>query len=358
MPKPLFLVLCLTQGILWGQPDWRNIRDFGAVPNDGADDSAAIQAAFDSFDARRGGAVYCPAGTYDIFSPIVVTGAAVRFVGEGGPSYNEDPPLSGCTLLARTDNMTLLKFDGGVLNHRGPVIEHVNLRDATPGGRTATLIEIRHMNRWTVRNVSVAFADTGLKVNAGHDSDASWGYVPQLICRESRVCIDQAYPEGGFLVLGGDFSTSGTGIRARGAQVRVIGAKFDCLGGSVGIVTSGQSGVVTGSLFEQCSTGIKVQNDGTRPWNGDRNRFVGNDFRGWDGGVSRGLDIGPGCDGNQVIGNTYELVSIPVEDRGSQTKRYEQGVGTSATLACGPGLAIKTITVKEGIVTSVSCGTP
>jgi hypothetical protein len=339
-----------------GQIEWRNIKDFGAVPNDGLDDSEAIQAAFNSLHRERGGTVYCPTGVYDVFRPITVSTPAVRFLGDGGPAFNEGfDGLRGCGLVARSELMTLLKFDGGALVHQGPVIEYVNLREATENGHTATLLEIRHFNRWTVRNVSVGNANVGLRVNAG-SADASWGYVSQFVCWEANTCIDQAVGEGGFLVLGGDFEALSTGIRIRGAQARIVGAKFDCTNGGVAIHSTGHGGTVTGSLFEQCGIGVKIQDDGAQSWSGEQHRVIGNHFRGWDGGLNKGVEIGPNCVSNQVIGNTYEAVSTPVDDRGASTKRYEEGVGANISLTCPPGQAIRSITVKEGIVTRAVCG--
>lgn len=44
-----------------------NIQDFGAVPNDGKDDSKAIQAAIDfAIHEGKSSLVYCRAGVYDL----------------------------------------------------------------------------------------------------------------------------------------------------------------------------------------------------------------------------------------------------------------------------------------------------
>jgi hypothetical protein len=45
-----------------------NVQDYGARPNDGVDDRQAIQDAIDAARNAGGGAVYLPAGTYDIKS--------------------------------------------------------------------------------------------------------------------------------------------------------------------------------------------------------------------------------------------------------------------------------------------------
>lgn len=50
-----------------------NIQDFGAVPNDGKDDSKAIQAAIDfAIHEGKSSLVYCPAGVYDLDKGVVI----------------------------------------------------------------------------------------------------------------------------------------------------------------------------------------------------------------------------------------------------------------------------------------------
>ena len=349
------LILVLHPGTIAAAPPFLNIQAYGAVPNDGVDDSAAIQAAFNALDPNEGGTVYCPPGTYEVATPIVVRGSAVRFAGSAGPSYNEDPPYAGCTLVARTAGMTLVQFRAGDLNHRGPVIEYVNLRDGTPGGHSATLLDIKNFNRWTVRNITLNYASTGLKVTG--DDDASWGYVAQLFCKESNTCIDQSTIEGGFLVLGGGLEPAVTGIRVRGSQVRVVGVKFDCVAGSTGIYITGHAAAVTASEFEGCGTGIVVRNDGTQRWNGNQNSFVGNHFVSWSVQGSRGISVGAACTGNQIIGNTYEAPAA-VEDLGSATVRLEQGIAGDLTLTCPQGQAVRSLKIRQGVVTDATCGAP
>jgi hypothetical protein len=331
-----------------------NIQDYGAVPNDGKDDSAAIQAAFAALDPNQGGTVLCPPGTYDIFEPIVVTSSSVRFTGVAGPSYNESPPYAGCMLVAHTNGMTLLQFSSTSLNQRGPIVEEVNMRDSTPAGNSATLLSIVDFNRWTVRNVTLNYAAIGLYID-GPD-DASWGYIPQLFCKNSNTCIDQSTINGGFLLLGGGLEPLITGIRVRGPQVRVAGVKFDCVNGSMGMYITGHADVVTASTFEECGTGISVVNDDSEPWNGAQNSFVGNHFIGTDIANSIGISLGTGASGNQLIGNTYEYTAVNVTDRGSGTVRMEQGMGLNGTVSCEPRQGPLSLQIQNGIITGSSCG--
>ena len=59
----------------WDRPGTVDVRDFGAVPDDGEDDTAALQAAID-----RGGDVFLPAGRYLVSAPLRL-GADVRLFG-------------------------------------------------------------------------------------------------------------------------------------------------------------------------------------------------------------------------------------------------------------------------------------
>jgi hypothetical protein len=354
--KAIWICSIVAQLTIAGVNGVVNIQDFGAVPNDGKDDSAAIQAAFAALDPNQGGTVMCPPGTYDIFEPIVVSGSAVRFAGVAGPSYNESPPYAGCMLVAHTNGMSLLQFASTSLNQRGPIVEDVNLRDSTPAGNSATLLSIVDFNRWTVRNVTLNYAATGLEV-VGRD-DASWGYVAQLFCKNSSTCIDQSTVEGGFLLLGGGLEPLVTGIRVRGPQVRVVGVKFDCVNGSTGINITGHADVVTASTFEECGTGITVVDDSSQPWNGQQNRFVGNHFIGTDIANSIGISIGSGASGNQLIGNTYEYTAVNVVDHGTSDVRLEQGVGLNGTVSCEPGQGSLSLKIQNGIIISSSCTGP
>jgi hypothetical protein len=61
-----------------------NVKDFGAVGDGVADDTAAIQAAIDFTASRNGGYVNIPSGTYKVTSPIEITSSNIKIEGEGG----------------------------------------------------------------------------------------------------------------------------------------------------------------------------------------------------------------------------------------------------------------------------------
>jgi hypothetical protein len=61
-PDPLGLGVAWVNKLNWQRQV--NVLDYGAVPNDGGDDTAAIQRAIDEVGAQSGGVVYLPNGNY------------------------------------------------------------------------------------------------------------------------------------------------------------------------------------------------------------------------------------------------------------------------------------------------------
>lgn len=85
-----------------------NVMDYGAVGDDTADDTAAIQAAIDVAEVI-GGTVFFPRGTYKITATLtsVASGGYIAFLGEGGP----DTPASKIHMA--TANTTAFYCDDG-----------------------------------------------------------------------------------------------------------------------------------------------------------------------------------------------------------------------------------------------------
>ncbi len=78
--RTLNLPIQETPDVPWDDPvttPWANVVSFGAIPNDGLDDTAAIQAAIDSGSTT----VYFPVGTYNIQNTILVRNNVRRVLG-------------------------------------------------------------------------------------------------------------------------------------------------------------------------------------------------------------------------------------------------------------------------------------
>jgi hypothetical protein len=196
------------------------------------------------------------------------------------------------------------------------------------------------MNRYVLRNITVRNAATGIAVDA-EATDASWGRLDQIVCSDTNTCVDQVAQEGGFLMTGGDIEprAGGVGVRIRGAQVRIMGVKFDLPSSSpwaTAIYDSGAAPQIIGNEFEDCGPNpmpcIQIDGTGTHAWNGSRASITGNAFRGITGAlgeVAIHLAASSKVRDNQIIGNTYEVVQNPVIDEGVNTIRFDQ----SATMA-------------------------
>ena len=132
-----------------------SVKDFGAVGDGVADDTAAIQAAIDSVFNTGGGTVYLPAGTY-LVSSIVKnwTGpVSVRIVGAG----------KRATVLRKTGATTtpILDFSADV----GILDVYSSIADLRVQGNANTNYGIR-LTRWAkfdIERVQIDFCDVGLE---------------------------------------------------------------------------------------------------------------------------------------------------------------------------------------------------
>ena len=66
-----------------------NVKDFGAVGDGIADDTAAIQAAINFCASRNGGYVNIPSGTYNLTNPIEINSSNIKIEGNGGDSLHD-----------------------------------------------------------------------------------------------------------------------------------------------------------------------------------------------------------------------------------------------------------------------------
>lgn len=103
-----------------------NVRDFGAVGDGGADDTAAIQAAINFAASRNGGYVNIPSGVYKISSTLSITTSNIKIIGNGGDFIHDGGsnvdgatriiwagPLNGTMILIQTiQNVSNSKING------------------------------------------------------------------------------------------------------------------------------------------------------------------------------------------------------------------------------------------------------
>ncbi|WP_394831679.1 hypothetical protein LVJ94_34720 [Pendulispora rubella] len=113
-----------------------NVKSFGAVGNDVADDTAAIRAALKAVP-HEGGILYFPPGTYRLTSPIRVARGNIRVCGAGrclstlhATGFVGPILLVGPMLEPLPTAPSLVKGAGNALDFRGAKYDHyLNLRD-------------------------------------------------------------------------------------------------------------------------------------------------------------------------------------------------------------------------------------
>lgn len=99
-----------------------NIQSYGAIPNDGNDDSSAIQSAI---DATSFGVIYFPAGEYVLETPIIIDKSNIVLVGDGDGTSASDTKLY-CPYSAE-------ELDGYDKSHQTGKIGHFIIFDS--GGK-------------------------------------------------------------------------------------------------------------------------------------------------------------------------------------------------------------------------------
>lgn len=141
--------------------DCYNVRDYGALGNGSGNDAPAIQAAIDAAEARGGGIVYLPTGTYVLTAGVVVGASRVHIVGDG--------PYATQIVFAPTANGTAI-----LVENPGQIVYQGSIRDLSlfsfDSTYTKTAIRIIDGSFYLVENVVI-----GGSVVAGGSSFWSGG---------------------------------------------------------------------------------------------------------------------------------------------------------------------------------------
>ena len=162
-----------------------SVKDFGAVGDGAADDTAAIQAAINAADGRT---VLLPAGTYKITSTLTFTPTAatfekpIRLVGEGMFSSVIDTRVAGGAAIAIESSGTFKFATGGVLSNFGII---TNGAPASADG--IRLYSVFHL---TIDHVRVSgLSNRGLYVRSSGSGDADTTTYLRVI--QSRFNLNQ-----------------------------------------------------------------------------------------------------------------------------------------------------------------------
>ncbi len=254
-----------------------NVKSYGAVGNNVADDSGAIQAAIDAL-GNSGGEIIFPPGQYRCLSRLkLVSGGiyynGIKFRGLAGSFYRSSGTDYGTAvqLIAATDGMTLVDHNDGSSGIQcGLAAENIAFVDRTPTGHTATLVNVRLANFVQFDNCSFFDADKGIIFDSASGAvaggDASWAKVDQ--CRFSGNNTAILAKGGGnvprFTVNNGAIFVPANKVGidvSEAADYINIRTKFDTGANAVCIwQRAGRFLQVNGSTFEmdQGSTGVRL----------------------------------------------------------------------------------------------------
>lgn len=210
-----------------------SVKSYGALGDDSNDDTAEIQAAIDRVEARGGGWVFFPKGTYKISSALTVDFAGVRMFGAG----------AGVAIIknySTTGNAVVFNTSG-----TGDAIKDVTITASTTSSGTALLFSSGAVP--LVRDVVVSKHRTGIdasaapgaavenvRVDSTDDNASAVGLALGNSCTVRNASLTSATVNGTGLLL------SGTDTRATNVYV----TKF-----STGASLSGARGQLHGCYF-------------------------------------------------------------------------------------------------------------
>jgi polygalacturonase len=121
-----------TPDVPWDNlTDWANVVSFGAIPNDGQDDTVAIQAAIDSGKTT----IYLPVGSYNLQGTVFIRNNARRIIGTEASVEVPNTVNPGFKVIDGTNPVVVFERIGSGYNST-PTIENASsrtlvIRDAT-----------------------------------------------------------------------------------------------------------------------------------------------------------------------------------------------------------------------------------
>lgn len=197
----------------------KNVKDFGAVGNGTADDTAAIQSAIDWTANDNKGQIFFPPGNYVISSPLTLNAAAETFILTGCGSNSQITGNFGDWLIRRS-NAT--NAPGGIR-----VVEKLNLYNFHPLGKGIQILgqvgaTIRDCQIQANQCIDVTLSSQAQIENCGLLPLAGWPTGSRgIICGGNsaiRSCDITHFEEGvraygpGLLISGGRFEVNKTAM--------------------------------------------------------------------------------------------------------------------------------------------------
>lgn len=251
-----------------------SVKDFGAVGDGTTDDTVAVQAASDRVEARGGGWVYFPKGTYKVTSAISVDTVGVSWRGAGRG-------ISVIKNFSTTGNAVTINV-GSAIDSKITIVDIGITANTTSSGKA---IVVTNGNRIRVQNCAVALHRTGIDVSAvtealvdgctvesTDDNAAAVGVTMGLRGRARECNIVSGTVNGTGLLLGGAASVAvdcyvekfvtGVSLTGAGAQARSCNSTTATTAFSLGAAntqamecaaTSATTGFSIGA-FDRCGT--------------------------------------------------------------------------------------------------------
>ncbi|MDX2230534.1 MAG: PA14 domain-containing protein [Leptolyngbyaceae cyanobacterium bins.349] len=211
--------------------DWANVVSFGAIPNDGIDDSAAFQAAIDSGKTT----VYLPVGNYDLSSTVLIRNNVRRIIGTEafvGVSGTANP---GFRIIEGNQPTVVFErirsWGGGT-----PTVENASSRTLVVRDTADVSLKLTGSGDLFLENVVTGFFETSTLIVNGQNVWARQLNIENL----GTKIINNG---GNLWILGLKTERGGTIIDTRN------GGKTELLGGLAYTTTTGPDGTQNAPLF-------------------------------------------------------------------------------------------------------------
>lgn len=222
-----------------------SVKDFGATGDGTTDDTAFIQAASDRVEARGGGWLFFPKGTYKISSALTVDAVGVNWFGAG----------RGISIIRNhgTTTNTLTVNVGSSIDSKMTIRDLSITANTTSSG---VAIAFTNGNRPCLFNVGVALHRSGFSLSAVSEAHAIDCYVESTDDNAAGVGVTLGVRGRAIdckFVCG---TTNGTGITLSGANAMALDCYVEKFSTAILTTTTAQARgcVVTGSAIGASST--------------------------------------------------------------------------------------------------------
>ncbi|MBW4691353.1 MAG: glycoside hydrolase family 55 protein [Lyngbya sp. HA4199-MV5] len=229
-----------TPDVPWDNPlttPWANVTSYGAVPNDGKDDTAAIQAAIDSGKTT----VYLPVGNYDLQKTVFVRNRARRIIG-----------TEASVQVPNTVNPGFKVVDGV---HPVVVIERIQSGyDSTPTIENASSRTLVIRDATNVSGNMTGSGDVFIE-NVVSNPSQSWTFNAQNVwARQFNVENEGTH----ITNKGGNLWILGLKTERGGTLIETRGGKTELLGGLAYTTTGGPGGTQSAPMFINHESSVSI----------------------------------------------------------------------------------------------------